>query len=108
MSNEIEHATMRDVARVAGVSLATVSYVVNGGPRPVSTRSRRQVLAAIEQLGYEARRKRSAEVTLGLIVPHATHAFFGRVVARVEAAGGPHGDLVDRFRRAESGPQTGA
>src|SRR2546421_4701895 len=89
MSNEIEQATMRDVARVAGVSLATVSYVVNGGPRPVSTRSRRRVLAAIEELGYKARRKRSADITLGLIVPHATNAFFARVVAGVEAALGP-------------------
>src|SRR2546430_12351463 len=89
MSNKVEQATMRDVARVAGVSLATVSYVVNGGPRPVSTRSRRRVLAAIEELGYKTRRKRSADITLGLIVPHATNAFFARVVAGVEAALGP-------------------
>jgi LacI family transcriptional regulator, galactose operon repressor len=89
MSNKIEQATMRDVARVAGVSLATVSYVVNGGPRPVSARSRRRVLAAIEELGYAARRRRSADLTLGLIVPHATNAFFARVVAGVEAALGP-------------------
>src|SRR2546430_15740896 len=89
MSNKVEQATMRDVARVAGVSLATVSYVVNAGPRPVSTRSRRRVLAAIEELGYKTRRKRSADITLGLIVPHATNAFFARVVAGVEAALGP-------------------
>src|SRR3982751_5150372 len=89
MSNKVEQATMRDVARAAGVSLATVSYVVNGGPRPVSTQSRRRVLAAIDELGYAARRRRSAELTLGLIVPHATNAVFARVVAGVEAALGP-------------------
>src|SRR5438046_9926923 len=89
MSNKIEQPTMRDVARVAGVSLATVSYVVNGGPRPVSPRSRRRVLAAIEELGYEVRRRRSAELTLGLLLPHATNAFFARVVAGMVAALGP-------------------
>src|SRR4051794_6991705 len=94
MSNKFEQATMRDVARVAGVSLATVSYVVNGGPRPVSAGSRRRVLAAIGELGYEARRRRSTEVTVGLIVPHATNAFFARVVAGVEAALAPQEYLL--------------
>jgi LacI family transcriptional regulator len=44
--------TRDDVARLAGVSPATVSYVVNNGPRPVATATRARVLAAIEQLGY--------------------------------------------------------
>jgi LacI family transcriptional regulator len=89
MSNKFEQATMRDVARVAGVSLATVSYVVNGGPRPVSAHRRRQVLAAIEELGYEARPRRSGDLTIGVIVPDATNAFFSRAVAGIEAALGP-------------------
>ncbi|WP_082496820.1 LacI family DNA-binding transcriptional regulator [Microbacterium sp. Leaf288] len=41
-----------DVARAAGVSPAVVSYVLNGGPRPVSTDARRRVEAAIAELGY--------------------------------------------------------
>ena len=44
--------TRKDVARLAGVSTATVSYVVNNGPRPVSEETRKRVLWAIEQLGY--------------------------------------------------------
>jgi|YNPNPStandDraft_1061719.scaffolds.fasta_scaffold62462_1 DNA-binding LacI/PurR family transcriptional regulator len=44
--------TRNDVARLAGVSPATVSYVVNNGPRPVSEETRQRVLRAIEQLGY--------------------------------------------------------
>jgi LacI family transcriptional regulator len=89
VSNKLEQATMRDVAHVAGVSLATVSYVVNGGPRPVSPRSRRRVLAAIEQLGYEVRRRRPADLTIGVVVPDATNAFFSRTVAGIQAALGP-------------------
>ena len=44
-------ATIRDVAREAGVSIATVSYVINNS-RPVSPETRRKVLEAIERLGY--------------------------------------------------------
>jgi len=44
--------TRNDVARLAGVSPATVSYVVNHGPRPVSPAARSRVLAAIAELGY--------------------------------------------------------
>ncbi len=66
--------TRDDVARLAGVSTATVSYVVNNGPRPVARRTQQNVREAIEKLGYEpdgvarslvTRRTRS----IGFIVP---------------------------------------
>ncbi|MCC7449669.1 MAG: LacI family DNA-binding transcriptional regulator [Anaerolineae bacterium] len=44
--------THRDVARLAGVSTAVVSYVINNGPRPTSPEVRARVLQAIEQLDY--------------------------------------------------------
>ncbi len=44
--------TRDDVAKLAGVSPATVSYVMNNGPRPVSEETRQRVLLAIEQLSY--------------------------------------------------------
>ncbi len=44
-------ATIRDVAREAGVSVATVSYVLNK-TKPVSAETRRKVLAAVRKLGY--------------------------------------------------------
>ncbi|HEY4025346.1 MAG TPA: LacI family DNA-binding transcriptional regulator [Candidatus Dormibacteraeota bacterium] len=94
MSNEVERPTMRDVARVAGVSLATVSYVVNDGPRPVSAGSRSRVQAAIRELGYEVRRRRSETLVIGVVVPDATNLFFSRAVAGVQSAltaGGHHG-----------------
>lgn len=84
---------MRDVARAAGVSLATVSYVVNAGPRPVSAVRRRRVQAAIRELGYEARRRREASLTIGVVVPDSTNTFFSRTVAGIQAAlehGGHH------------------
>ncbi|BAL98924.1 MULTISPECIES: LacI family DNA-binding transcriptional regulator [Caldilinea] len=44
--------TIRDVANRAGVSVATVSYVINGGPRPVASETRERVLRAMEELDY--------------------------------------------------------
>ena len=44
--------TVRDVARIAGVSIATVSRVVNGNPR-VRDATRDAVLHAIALVGYE-------------------------------------------------------
>ncbi|WP_345710534.1 LacI family DNA-binding transcriptional regulator, partial [Kineococcus glutinatus] len=44
--------TSRDVARVAGVSQSTVSYVMSG-KRPISEKTRARVQAAIEQLTYQ-------------------------------------------------------
>ena len=44
-------ATIRDVARLAGVSMTTVSHVVNG-TRTVSAQGRLRVEQAIQTLGY--------------------------------------------------------
>jgi LacI family transcriptional regulator, galactose operon repressor len=89
MSNNVERPTVRDVAQAAGVSIATVSYVINGGPRPVSGRSRKRVLAAIQELGYEVRRRPSTTLTIGVVLPDATHSFFARTLAGIQSALGP-------------------
>lgn len=44
--------TQKDVARRAGVTTSSVSYVINNGPRSVSADTRERVLKAIEELGY--------------------------------------------------------
>ncbi len=44
--------TIADVAKRAGVSVATVSYVLNNGPRPVAPKTRQKVLRAIQELDY--------------------------------------------------------
>ncbi len=45
-------ATIRDVAKESGVSVATVSYVMNDGPRPVRAQTRARVLEAVANLRY--------------------------------------------------------
>ncbi|MFZ0529739.1 MAG: LacI family DNA-binding transcriptional regulator, partial [Propionicimonas sp.] len=56
-------ATRDDVARLAGVSSAVVSYVVNDGPRPVAPATRARVLAAIDKLGYRPNSAARALIT---------------------------------------------
>ena len=50
--NQSKSVTQKDVARLAGVSVAVVSYVINDGPRQVSAEVRQRVLEAIDTLGY--------------------------------------------------------
>ena len=70
--------TSKDVARIAGVSQSTVSYVMSG-KRPISERTRQRVLAAMEQLTYEpnagARALASQRTrVIGLVVPFGSGA----------------------------------
>jgi LacI family transcriptional regulator len=45
-------ATIYDVAKEAGVSLSTVSNVLNNGPRPVRPETRKRILEAVRRLDY--------------------------------------------------------
>ncbi|CAA9393494.1 MAG: hypothetical protein AVDCRST_MAG93-9849, partial [uncultured Chloroflexia bacterium] len=52
----MKRPSSRDVARLAGVSQATVSHVINGRDAAkghVSEETRTRVLAAIQELGYQ-------------------------------------------------------
>lgn len=81
--------TRNDVARHAGVSPAVVSYVLNSGPRPVSSAARERVLDAVKALGYRpdglARSLRVGRTkTLGLVVPDASNPFFAELARSIE------------------------
>ena len=81
-------ATIKDVARLAGVSVATVSRVINHSPK-ASDGSREAVLSAMQHLQYHpnanarALAQQSTE-TLGLIVADVSDPFFGAMVKAVE------------------------
>ena len=73
-------ATLEDVAKAAGVSTATVSYVINAA-KPVSAATRARVEAAIAELGYRpspsARSLRTGQHhMLGLLLPDLANPFF--------------------------------
>lgn len=91
--------TMADVARHAGVSLKTVSRVVNQEPH-VSASLQQRVHASISALGFRrneaaARLARGATMlTIGLIMENISNEFYSRLAAAVEAAAGEHEALV--------------
>ncbi|OON39546.1 transcriptional regulator GalR [Izhakiella australiensis] len=81
-------ATIKDVARLAGVSVATVSRVINHSPK-ASESSRQAVLSAMEELQYHpnanarALAQQSTE-SMGLVVCDVSDPFFGAMVKAVE------------------------
>jgi DNA-binding LacI/PurR family transcriptional regulator len=77
--------SIKDVANRAGVSIATVSHVLNGtrGTRP---QTRQKVLAAIEELGYSQNQSArnlamGRSSLLGLIISDIRNPFFPEVTA---------------------------
>lgn len=92
-------SSIKDVAREAEVSTATVSHVINN-TRFVSDAVRARVLQAIEQCRYypnaHARSLASGNSRiLGLIISDITNPFFPELVKSIEAAAFEHGyDVV--------------
>lgn len=91
--------TRNDVARLAGVSTAVVSYVLNSGPKPVSQAKRERVEQAVAALNYQPdARARSLRLgrthALGLIVPDAVNPFFAELAQAIERSAAPHGLAV--------------
>ncbi len=77
-----------DVARLAGVSAATVSRALRGVPG-VAERTRTRVLAAAAELGYAISPAASSLATgrtgtVGVIVPYVERWYFARLIAGVE------------------------
>ncbi|MDT2674393.1 ribose utilization transcriptional repressor RbsR [Enterococcus dongliensis] len=81
--------TIKDVAKQSGVSIATVSQILNGNDQKFSPKTVEKVLAAKVALNYEpdyfARRmimKKSK--TIGVLVPDITNPFFSTLVRGIE------------------------
>lgn len=81
-------ATIYEVSKLAGVSLATVSRVMNDSGK-VTPKTREKVLAAIAELGYRPNSmaqslasKRSNSV--GILIPELHGPFFGVMLSSVE------------------------
>jgi DNA-binding LacI/PurR family transcriptional regulator len=93
-----EAVQIRDVAKQAGVSSATVSRVLANKPH-VRDELRQRVLKAVEALGYEPNRiARSLRVqrssVIGLIISDIRNSFFNQMVRAIEDAAHQHGYAV--------------
>ena len=79
-----QNVTIRDVAKVAGVSYQTVSRVINNKGE-IRESTRQKVLDAIQQLDYRPSRiaqsmNTSRTYTIGLLVPNIANPFFSDIV----------------------------
>lgn len=102
-------ATLHDVAREAGVSLATASRVLNGSERKVAESYRERVEAAAARLGYSA--NLSAQATakgtsaiIALLVADIADPYFGQIAAGV-ARGADEAGLVMTIAITDRDPQ---
>ena len=91
--------TLREIAKEAGVSIATVSAVINDS-RQVAPKTRKRVQSAIDELGYRPNQiaralKKGVTKKIIYIIPSITNLVFGRFVSEVQREIVEHGyDLV--------------
>lgn len=80
---------IRDIARLSGYSLGTVSRVLNGHPN-VSERARERVLSVVEEVGYEPNSnarylKMQSHLSIAVFVKGSRNMLFADILERVQA-----------------------
>ena len=90
MAKSSKPISMREVAELAGVSIATVSRVINDNGR-FSEETRKRVERVIEENGYIANQaakglREARTRTIGMIIPDITNDFFSTLALQAERA----------------------
>ena len=91
--------TIKDIAKIAGVSIATVSKVINEKDQNISEKTRQKVLDIVEREGYVPNGiakslKMKKTKTIGLIMPDVTNLFFSDLARGTEDAAEKRGYSV--------------
>lgn len=99
MNSRAKAPTLQDVARAAGLSLATASRSLNGSDRKVNEKNRARVLAAAAQLGYTPNLSAQAvakgtTMTIALLVGDIADPYFSSIAAGVIRASEEAGLVV--------------
>lgn len=94
--------TIRDVAQLAGISVTTVSQILNHKGDRFSAATRAKVKQAQQQLGYQADFYArglvgARENSLGVVIPDIMNPFFASLVVSVEQAAIPKGYYPEVF-----------
>lgn len=88
MNKELKKATMKDVAKLANVSQAIVSHIINGTV-PVSEETTARVRKAIKELDYFPNAlakglKQKKTNTVGFLIPDIGSGYYSEIAKRVE------------------------
>lgn len=83
-------ATLKDVAREAGLTVGTVSRVLNNRGY-ISAETREKVYAVMKELNYQPNEvarslSKNKSNTIGVIVPHIVHPYFAKLISNIERA----------------------
>lgn len=81
--------TIKDIAKAAGVSPTTVSFILNNKPVSISKETRDKVMKAVKELHYRPNQLAVSLVTsttntIGLILPNSTNPFFAALSNQIE------------------------
>jgi LacI family sucrose operon transcriptional repressor len=105
-------ASIKDVAKKAGISATTVSRVINDRGY-ISKETRKKVEDAMKELNYQpnqlARALQKSQTTfIGVIVPDSSHPFFAEVIKYIEISANELGykiiicNSLDEFEKEEN------
>ena len=99
MSNLKERVTIYEVAKLSGVSLATVSRVINNSST-VSEKTKKRVMDVIKQLGYKPSGLAQALATnkttnIGVIIPSANYVYISNLL------NGMYGEVLSVYTEPE-------
>lgn len=91
--------TLRDVAEASGVSISTVSRILDERTPPSASATAQRVRAAAEQLGYRrnvfaSSLRRGATGTIGVLVPRLTDAVMALMFEAIERTARRHGSFA--------------
>ena len=87
---EHKNISMMDIARMSGVSIATVSRVLNKTGR-YSAKTEQRVMEVVEQTKYSINPnaqglRTNRTKTIGVVIPDITNEYFSHIVRAIEAA----------------------
>jgi LacI family transcriptional regulator len=82
-------STIRDVAKRASVSIATVSRVINSNPHKVNHETRSKILKAVKELDYRPNALAQGlimkkSMTIGVIIPDISNPYYAEIVRGVQ------------------------
>ena len=83
--------TIKDIARKTGLSVSTVSLVLNNKPHRISDQTRQKILDTAREMNYHPNQLAVGLIkkktnTIGLIIPDITNGFFAEISKGAEVA----------------------